>query len=179
MSAIIVRHCECVRTTVLFGKRGRGVTEKIVIKPHHFMDIIKLYGAGITCFIKDENYQHDFYKIGNMILEDHNLPLKVTIHGDDICKPCIHYSGDTDSVCKDSISHIENISLKDSWNKILDKRIIDSANLDTNKIYTAEEFCEILYDMRDSIFDIWKEDNPVKTKERFDLFCTGARKYLK
>lgn len=26
----------------------------IIIKPHHFMDIIKLYGSGIEVFVPDE-----------------------------------------------------------------------------------------------------------------------------
>ena len=36
--------------------------DEIIIKPHHFIDIIKLYGAGIERFIPDEPMGHDFYK---------------------------------------------------------------------------------------------------------------------
>lgn len=32
----------------------------MVIKPHHFMDIIKLYGGGIQVFVPDTDYGHDF-----------------------------------------------------------------------------------------------------------------------
>ncbi len=42
--------------------------ETITIKPHHFMDIIKLYGAGIESFVPDEKLGHDFYRIGNLRL---------------------------------------------------------------------------------------------------------------
>ena len=37
--------------------------EKITIKPHHFMDIIKLYGSGLEVFVPDEKIGHDFYKL--------------------------------------------------------------------------------------------------------------------
>lgn len=30
----------------------------MVIKPHHFMDIIKLYGGGIQVFVPDTDYGH-------------------------------------------------------------------------------------------------------------------------
>lgn len=35
----------------------------ILIKPHHFIDIIKLYGSGIDRFVPDEKMGHDFYFI--------------------------------------------------------------------------------------------------------------------
>ena len=36
--------------------------DEIIIKPHHFIDIIKLYGAGIERFIPDEPMGHDSIK---------------------------------------------------------------------------------------------------------------------
>lgn len=151
----------------------------VVIKPHHFLDIIKLYGAGITCFVRDEAYQHDFYRIANRILADHKLPVRLTIHGDEICIPCKYYSGKGNGVCTDNISHIAGIDSKDVWNKVLDNRIISMVMLDEEKVYTAEEFCRLLYDNRDFIYDIWKEDDGEKTKARFRLFSIGAEKYLR
>ena len=38
----------------------------IVIKPHHLLDIFKLYGKGIENFVPDKNYNHNFYFIGNV-----------------------------------------------------------------------------------------------------------------
>ena len=37
------------------------------IKPHHFLDILKLYGNGLESFTEDQRYGHDFWKIGNLI----------------------------------------------------------------------------------------------------------------
>lgn len=44
----------------------------IKIKPHHFIDIIKLYGKGVNKFIPDMNYKHDFYSVANEIISNHN-----------------------------------------------------------------------------------------------------------
>ena len=41
----------------------------ILIKPHHFIDIIKLYGSGIDRFVPDEKMGHDFYKVANEIID--------------------------------------------------------------------------------------------------------------
>lgn len=60
----------------------------ILIKPHHFIDIIKLYGSGIDRFVPDEKMGHDFYKVANEIIDNPSVDLKLTIDGDDICKPC-------------------------------------------------------------------------------------------
>lgn len=56
--------------------------EDIIIKPHHLLDILKLYGKGIEKFVPDINHEHDFYKIANMIVSKelwahikHQLPL--------------------------------------------------------------------------------------------------------
>ena len=53
--------------------------EQIIIKPHHFMDILKLYGSGINIFVSDEKMGHDFYKVANRILKDRNVQLRLTV----------------------------------------------------------------------------------------------------
>ncbi len=50
----------------------------MVIKPHHFMDIIKLYGGGIQVFVPDTDYGHDFYRAANEIIGNHRIQIKVT-----------------------------------------------------------------------------------------------------
>ena len=47
----------------------------ILIKPHHFIDIIKLYGSGIDRFVPDEKMGHDFYKVANEIIENPSVDL--------------------------------------------------------------------------------------------------------
>ena len=47
--------------------------DSILIKPHHFIDIIKLYGSGIDRFVPDEKMGHDFYKVANEIIENPSI----------------------------------------------------------------------------------------------------------
>ena len=53
--------------------RKIAMNKPITIKPHHFLDIIKLYGNGLEKFVPDKNYGHDFYKVGNIILAKYNI----------------------------------------------------------------------------------------------------------
>ena len=48
----------------------------ILIKPHHFIDIIKLYGSGIDRFVPDEKMGHDFYKVANEIIDNPSVDLR-------------------------------------------------------------------------------------------------------
>ena len=149
--------------------------EIITIKPHHFLDIIKLHGAGLDIFVPDEKMGHDFYRIGNIILENKDVKLHLTIDADDICTPCKYCK---DGKCIDKLTTIEGYTEKDTYNKELDKRMIKYYNLDINKEYTAEELCTIYLSNPENIFKVWQEEPDENTNKRHDLFQTGAKKYL-
>lgn len=148
--------------------------EPVTIKPHHFMDIIKLYGGGLERFMPDPAMGHDFYRIANLVLENPELPLRLTTEGDDICKPCKYYAGR----CSDLISHIPGITEKDSYNKLLDSRILKLFHL-AGPGYTPRTLCQALYRQRSLIFDVWKEENREAAEKRYALFSAGAERYLK
>lgn len=119
--------------------------ETITIKPHHFMDIIKLYGAGIESFVPDEKLGHDFYRIGNLVLAYHAQPLLLTIEGDDICKPCRQYRG----LCQDALTNIPGFTGKDEYNHALDSRVLSLYGLNIlygkskdPKIITIKKMCD-------------------------------------
>lgn len=150
--------------------------DKILIKPHHFLDIIKLYGSGLEIFVPDEKMGHDFYKIGNMILQNKNIIINITADKDDICTPCKYCS---DGICVDGLDVIDGYDRKDTYNKALDTRIINYFHLDMHKDYTAEELCKIYLSEPDFIFDVWLEENDKITKKRYSLFVSGAKKYVK
>ncbi|MBL4932028.1 hypothetical protein [Clostridium paridis] len=148
----------------------------IKIKPHHFLDIIKLYGKGIDKFVPDEIYKHSFYSVANEIIKNHQAIVQITVNEDDICRTCkcINEKG----LCTDKINHIEVINSKDEWNKILDKRIIEYAGLQEESEYLAHDFCTILYLIRENIKDIWREETEDLRNQRYENFCIGAKKYL-
>ncbi|MEO2189320.1 hypothetical protein [[Clostridium] innocuum] len=76
--------------------------DEIIIKPHHFIDIIKLYGADIERFIPDEPMGHDFYKVANELIDHPTINVKLTVYDDDICRPCKKYNGR----CVDALTSI-------------------------------------------------------------------------
>lgn len=121
----------------------------ILIKPHHFIDIIKLYGFGIDRFVPDEKMGHDFYKVANEIIDNPSVDLKLTIDGDDICKPCKKYH----EQCIDPLTHIQGYTSKDVYNKTLDKRIIKLYNLN-DEYYTAKQLCSIIQNNKEYIFEV-------------------------
>lgn len=86
---------------------------RIIIKPHHFLDIIKLYGSGLDVFVPYEKMGHDFYRIGNIILNDKNILIKLTVDADDICVPCKYCK---DGLCFDDLSGIDGYTKKDTYN---------------------------------------------------------------
>lgn len=150
--------------------------DSIKIKPHHFMDIIKLYGAGIEEFVPDEKMGHDFYRVANLIVNSSNIELNLTIEADDICKPCKMCN---DNICIDKLEHIEKFDSKDAYNKTLDIRLINILKLDIDKIYSAKELCEIMLENHHHIFNVWIEESSMITQKRHDMFLAGAYKYLK
>lgn len=47
--------------------------DSILIKPHHFIDIIKLYGSGIDRFVPDEKWDMIFIRLPMKLLIIHLL----------------------------------------------------------------------------------------------------------
>lgn len=146
---------------------------EILIKPHHFIDIIKLYGSGIKVFVPDEKMGHDFYKVANAVIDDPQVILRLTLFGDDICQPCLKYK----EQCTDSLSTIPGYTSKNEYNISLDKKIIELYHL-FQESYTAFEFCSIIFKEKENIFKVWCEENQEITKKRYQLFCIGAKQYL-
>ena len=144
------------------------------IKPHHFIDIIKLYGSGLEVFVPDEKMNHDFYRVANELIRCPQTLLTLTIEADDICQPCYQC---INGVCQDMIINT-NIK-KDDYNKFLDQKIIEQLDLRCDCSYQADELCEIIYQHKEIIFDVWQQEEPAKRQQRFDLFVKGAMKYLK
>lgn len=146
------------------------------IKPHHFLDIIKLYGKGIEKFVPDKKFNHNFYLVANDIIANHQTEITITSGEDDICTPCI-YLGE-DNKCTDRIYHIEGINSKNEWNEIIDHRIMAHIKINEGSTYSSEEFCRILFLQKELIFNVWNEESKSDKDARYKAFCKGAEKYL-
>ena len=115
--------------------------ENIRIKPHHFLDILKLHGKGLDHFLPDTDYNHDFYKIANQIIGGEPDTITFTLENYDICLPCKYNGGTccTDTVGRTSLS-------KHSHNMDIDKSLIDTLNLEEGKEYSFYETIDLIKD---------------------------------
>ncbi|MDD3204462.1 MAG: DUF1284 domain-containing protein [Lachnospiraceae bacterium] len=148
----------------------------ILIKPHHFIDIIKLYGAGIEQFVPDEAFGHDFYKVANEIVHNPDCELQITIYGDDICKPCNRYNG---LECTDPLDKIAGYDRKEIYNQALDSRLTELLQLDTKSRYTVRELLQVMQENPKIIFRVWLEEDSDVTEKRNTLFQKGCEKLHK
>jgi len=151
----------------------------IVIKPHHLLDIFKLYGAGLEKFIPDPLYGHDFYKIGNLILKNPKTRVKFTSGSDDICKPCkFNKNGNCiDVVWGNPIKYLS----KNLWNKTIDQRLMETLSITEGAEMTAIDYCNLALKKidEDSIKKIWKERPGIETRNRSKLLLLGLAKFSK
>jgi hypothetical protein len=147
----------------------------IVIKPHHFLDIIKLYGSGIKIFVPDKEYGHDFYRVGNIILKNKETSLVLTSNGDDICKPCKYFEN---RKCIDTLGNDKHYNSKEEWNKMIDTKLFDQLGLKEGQRITALHFCCIVSDKLRDIYEIWEGEPPKKTESRKKNLFEGVYKYI-
>ncbi len=150
------------------------MNKPIPIKPHHFLDIIKLYGRGLEKFVPDKKYGHDFYRIGNIILNNKETLLLLTLNGDDICKPCKYFK---DGKCVDIVKNCGHYTSKEEWNKVIDTKTLKQLGLKESQKITALELCRIAK-IKLNVFKIWKERPKEETVLRESNLINGIEKYF-
>ena len=148
----------------------------ILLKPHHFLDIIKLYGFGLILFIPDFRYGHNFYKVANLVLENPKSIIALTTQADDVCKPCRFLE---DGKCTDRMRNF--IFSKEEWNQTIDKRILKHLGLKENDKLTALEFSKLAREKLtvEMIIRIWRERPEKETKKRVKHLLNGLNKYIR
>ena len=152
-------------------------TIDIVIKPHHLLDIFKLYGKGIENFIPDKNYNHNFYLIGNAVIRNEVNKIRFTYSYDDICKPCYYLKN---SVCNDYFS-VNGIDInKNKYNEKLDIRLMELLNLKFDEIYEFKNIIKLLNnEVSLTLINLaWYSSNQEDNKIRYKLTKKGIETFL-
>jgi hypothetical protein len=151
--------------------------EKLLIKPHHFLDIIKLFGSGLDVFVPNVEYGHAFWKVGNEILENPNVQLELTLDNDAICVPCKFSNG---LICTGVSSADSKEISKDAWNKLIDQRLLNIFDFKNGTEISALELCKLAKEKisRENIFAVWKEKPVEITEKRANFLMQGIEKYL-
>jgi hypothetical protein len=154
-----------------------AMQQRTIIKPHHFLDIIKLYGRGCDRFLPDDTFNHDFYLVGNSILKERHRQLVLVAASDDICLPCRFRDGAT---CCDTVTGIGDYSTKESWNAAIDSRLFDLLGLRDGDVIGAQELAVRAKALLNRASEIWRrgEEPESRTAARIKDLERGLDKFL-
>lgn len=146
----------------------------MLIKPHHLLDIFKLYGAGREWFVPDRFFGHDFFRVGNLILKKPGLRVRFTLGADEICGPCKFNVG---GKCTDGLAG--NFS-KESWNRRIDRRLMAVLEIEEGTEMTVGEYAMLALEKlgRKEIKAVWRERPKAETARRVNFLRKGLEKYL-
>lgn len=149
--------------------------EKLIVKPHHFLDIIKLYGSGLEHFVPAPDFGHDFYRVGNIILDNPNVVIKLTIKGDNICVPCKYFDGEK---CIGDSKNNPQYPKKENWNRLIDSRLFEKLWLKEGEEIKSLDLVVLAKDKikEEDILEIWKEKI---IPQRSVFLLKGIDKYIK
>jgi len=115
----------------------------VLMKPHHFVDIIIHLGAK-TLSLQPHPYGHSWHKVAALLLTNLETNLILTPGADDICHGCSHLIR---GICNDIIDTSWRPRAPVSkylWNLTLDGRWLDLLNLNSGRCLPAFSFCELL-----------------------------------
>lgn len=149
--------------------------ETITIKPHHLLDIYKLHGAGINHFVPDEAYGHDFFRVGNLILNHEVSHIVFTVDADMICIPCRFCQ---DGICTDTFLHNGVETIKDRYNRNLDKTVLKLLGAGECVAYGYKEVLRLLerHVSERFIAQVWNENSGADNLMRYRNIRIGIDK---
>ncbi|MGL5435231.1 MAG: DUF1284 domain-containing protein [Lachnospiraceae bacterium] len=151
--------------------------ETITIKPHHLLDIYKLHGAGIQHFAPNKKYRHDFYRIGNQILNHQVKYIQFTADADIICIPCRFCQ---EGICTDTFLHYGTETIKDGYNRQLDQKIIKLLNLKESTTYNYQHLLPLLSTHLTEPFinQVWTQNTKQDNQARYQKTIAGINKLI-
>lgn len=148
----------------------------IYIKPHHLLDIFKLYGKGIEVFVPNDNYGHDFYRVANKIVNCEADTIIFKIGSDDICKPCKHNKNNS---CDDFVSET-NLEKKEDHNNEIDNILVKILEIEFEKPYDFNKIISLLLEKLEySTFEkAWDKASKEELDFRYNNTICGLKKCL-
>jgi hypothetical protein len=152
-------------------------TKMIVIKPHHFVDILTAFGGGQTEF-HPHPYGHAVHSVASDILADRDITLRIELGADDICLPCSH---NIDGLCDDTIDNSfrpQAPKSKRAWNLLIDERWCERLHLAQGDQLTARDLCVRIRDSGEAITEIYREIPSNMVEERQIKLQNGVARFL-
>lgn len=88
-------------------------------RPHHLIDIIVQYGAGVP--FEPSEYGHAVHTVAAAIIADPSIVVEFGSGADDICAPCKHL---VNGRCDDVVGQLDPPVSKHDYNDALDQRVL-------------------------------------------------------
>lgn len=151
--------------------------DAILIKPHHFVDILRALGGERNEFTPHP-YGHNLHGVAEKLLVDRDVVLQMELGADEICQPCIH---NVDGVCNDVIDtsfRPRAPRSKQEWNLMIDRRWCEALGVAEGDRITARQFCERLRRQIDRMKEIYREVPPERVTARAQQLGRGLDRYL-
>ncbi len=149
----------------------------LIIKPHHFVDIIRSVGNRTLNFTPHP-YGHALHTVAQTVLAAPYVELCIELGPDAICSPCCH---NRNGACDDTIDtsfRPTAPSSKQAWNLLIDRRWCERLELKQGDCITAFAFCERLLPCVDNIQDIYRELPVDRLRTRQDELAKGVTRFL-
>jgi hypothetical protein len=131
---------------------------EILIKPHHFVDILAARGAGQTRF-SPHPYGHALHIVAHRLLMRDGSRLRITTGADAICEPCRF---NIDRRCTDSMPdryarYPRVPGSKGEWNILIDTRWCGQMGLTSGDILSVPELSRRILEVSRRIPRIYRE----------------------
>ena len=153
------------------------MTDRIRIKPHHFVDILCALGRGQTTF-EPHPYGHDVHGVAARLLADRDTLVEIELGADDICRPCVHNVG---GLCDDTIDtsfRPDAPSSKREYNLLLDERWCERLGLRQGQRLTARELGRLLRERAGDVAGLYRENPADRTAKRAEDLRAGIEEFL-
>jgi hypothetical protein len=143
------------------------------IKPHHFLDILRDYGAGRVW--EPHPYGHALHTVARSLLDNRGQPLTLVLDADDICHPCQKNDNGT---CADWTESPGYRIRKEDWNRRIDQRILKLFELAEGTVISAVDLARLALRHLSDISTVWREAPKERTQERVRNLSCGLSAYL-
>jgi hypothetical protein len=149
----------------------------ILIKPHHFIDIVRALGTGQVDW-KPHPYGHNLHGVAERVVADRDAILQIELGADDVCQPCLHnVHGQCDDVIDTSFRPQAPRS-KQQWNLLIDRRWCQVLRLKQGDHIAARQFCERVRNHFTQLPDIYLELPAAHLAKRARELERGLEMYL-
>lgn len=108
-------------------------------RPHHLVDIIAQYGAGIPFGPSD--YGHAVHTVAARVKSDPEVQVELGSGADDICAPCKHL---VNGRCDDVVGALDPPASKQDYNDALDRRVLAFLGLEEGACMTFTQYMSLL-----------------------------------